>query len=80
MKELFFPLYVNEGELYEQLGVGKDKGRAIVQALLPHGFPKKDPVFNMYYFPAVKAFLDARNGLHEHAPISTIDGKECWSD
>ena len=73
-------LYVNDEQLYQLLGVGKDKGRIAVQALIPHGFPHKDPVFKLHYFPAVKAFLDHRNGLNGQSVSLTPDGEENWDE
>ncbi|WP_114007574.1 winged helix-turn-helix domain-containing protein [Cohaesibacter intestini] len=80
MQEKYLHLYVNDRQLCELLGVGNDKGRAIIKALLPHGFPEKDPIFKMYYFPAVKAFLDLRNGIIEQQPMSALDGEESWNE
>jgi hypothetical protein len=80
MTEKNLGLYVNDQQLYELLGVGKDKGRAVIDALLPLGFPPKDPIFKLHYFPAVRAFLDERHGLNGKPPTLTPDGKENWDD
>lgn len=73
-------LYVSDEQLCDLLGVGKDKGRIAFQELEIQGFPRKDKLFaNKRYFPAVKAFLDDRNGLgRESEPLLTQDGEENW--
>jgi hypothetical protein len=69
-------LYVSDEELRQRLGVGEDALRVAVKQLERNGFPKKDPLFSKKrYWPAVKAFLDRRNGLSVKAP-SAIDGQE----
>lgn len=45
-------------------------------AAAARGMPEKDPVTNRRYWPAVRAFLDRRAGLHHHAIPATIDGQE----
>lgn len=75
-------LYVSDEQLYALLGVGKDKGRTAFQVLENEGFPQKDPLFSdKRYYPAVKAFLDHRNGLGgQSEPLLTQDGEENWDE
>lgn len=57
-------LYLSEAELAARLGVPKDEWDAIAPKLERRGLPAPDPVFGgRRYWPAVKAYLDRRNGL-----------------
>ncbi len=74
-------LYVTEAECAERFGISTDEFKNIVPELTRQGFPLKDPLFNnRRYWPAVKAFLDKRNGLAS-AFVGTPgppDQKEPW--
>jgi hypothetical protein len=57
-------LFVSDTEMYRRLGVGPKTGRLAVQALEPHGFPLKQPLFgNKRYWPALRFFIDRYYGL-----------------
>lgn len=59
--------------------IGRDKFCEIVRALQLKGFPKPDPMFKgHYYLPAVRRWLDVRNGLAESDHVSVPNGKEKW--
>jgi hypothetical protein len=58
------PLYLDDAEIADRIGVGKDKWREIAPVLERAGLPRRDPLFcRRRYWPAVKAFLDRRSGL-----------------
>ena len=58
------PLFLTDKEIAARLGVGADDWAAIVRTLERSGLPEPDPLFGRRrYWPAVKAFLDARSGL-----------------
>jgi hypothetical protein len=52
--------YVSLTEMAKLLNVGVKRAR--VATRVP-GFPRKDPVYQKWYWPAVVAFNDRRNGL-----------------
>jgi hypothetical protein len=58
-------LYVSDAELIRRIGVPEKYMRKILPGLESnYGFPRKQPLFdNRRYWPAVKAWLDKRNGL-----------------
>jgi hypothetical protein len=58
-------LYVSDAELIRRIGVPEKYMRKILPGLeSSYGFPRKQPLFdNRRYWPAVKAWLDKRNGL-----------------
>jgi len=57
-------LYVTNAECAERIGISTDEFNAIEATLTKAGFPLKDPLFNnRRYWPAVRAYLDKRNGL-----------------
>ena len=75
------PLYPTEAEIGRELfgSVRWSEWRAIAPILERKGLPQIDPLFGARYWPAVKAFLDRRNGLSTTPIPSTVDGKENWS-
>lgn len=75
------PLYLSDAELIERLNCGEKRGRAAIRAMEREGFPQPDPLIGKRYFPAVKRFLDVRNGLapNSHAGFAP-DGEEHWDD
>lgn len=63
-------LYLLDSELIRRLGVPEKTFRNMVPALeSKFGFPEKEPLFGgRRYWPAVKAWLDKRNGLKVELP------------
>ena len=64
-------LYVTDAEMLRRIGVSEKIGRTAVKELERRQvFPAKDPLFgNKRYWPAVRAFLDARNGVTTTPPM-----------
>jgi len=58
-------LFVSDTEMFRRIGISEKIGRVAVRELEKRQvFPAKDPLFgNKRYWPAVRAFLDARGGL-----------------
>ena len=58
-------LYLSDAELIRRLGVPGKHMRKILPGLEKElGFPRESPLFgHRRYWPAVKAWLDKRNGL-----------------
>jgi hypothetical protein len=58
-------LFVSDTEMLRRIGVSKKIGRIAIRELEKRlAFPPKDPLFgNKRYWPAVRAFLDARGGV-----------------
>jgi hypothetical protein len=59
------PLYVSDKEIVRRLGLPVNSGRAMLRALAADPrFPKPDKMLgDKRYWPAVKLFLDRRNGV-----------------
>jgi hypothetical protein len=75
-----YPLYKTDTEIAELVGVGEKKWRANARVLEKSGLPAGDPLFaGRRYWPAVKAFLDRRNGLGGASALVT-DGEENWDE
>ena len=57
--------YLSDAELIRRLGVPEKHMRKILPGLeSKYGFPRKQPLFgDRRYWPAVKAWLDKRNGI-----------------
>lgn len=73
-------LFVTDAELIKRLGVDKKTGEIAIAGFErePH-FPFKDPLLGgRRYWPAVRAWLDARYGIAE--PLSVFDGEIDLSD
>jgi hypothetical protein len=58
-------LYVSDAEIARRLGLPINRGRVMLRALAAHpAFPKPDKLLgDKRYWPAVKQFLDKRNGV-----------------
>jgi hypothetical protein len=70
-------LYKTDTEIAELVGVGEKKWRANARVLEKSGLPAGDPLFaGRRYWPAVKAFLDRRNGLGANSSSLQPDGEE----
>jgi hypothetical protein len=69
-------LYLTDEQVADRLGIGVDKWRENARVLEPQGLPKRDPLFcRRRYWPAVRAFLDRRNGLATASPV-----KSSWEE
>lgn len=78
------PLYLSDAEIARRVGVGEDTWRSAVRALEREraGFPPRDRLFGgKRYWPAVKAALDAHNGIMPASAAGGFapDGQENWS-
>lgn len=63
-------LYLTDEQVAERIGVGVEKWRENARVLEAQGLPKRDRLFcSRRYWPAVKAFLDRRNGLGGRSPV-----------
>lgn len=71
------PLFAPDEDL-AQVVCGKNAGQwpSIAPLLEREGMPQIDPLFGGRYVPAVKAWLDAKNGLGEKP--GAADGPEEW--
>jgi hypothetical protein len=56
-------LYVNQDELLKRLSISEKAWGRARPALSRQGFPERDPIFNKWFWPAVKMFLYRRYGL-----------------
>jgi hypothetical protein len=63
-------LYVTDAEMLRRIGISEKIGRIAIRELEKRQvFPARDPLFgNKRYWPAVRAFLDARNGVTTTPP------------
>lgn len=63
-------LFVSDAEMYRRIGLSHKVLRVAVRELEKRQvFPAKDPLFgNKRYWPAVRAFLDARAGIGSAPP------------
>lgn len=58
-------LFVTDAECAERIGLTTEQFKIALPAATKSGFPIKDPLFaERRYWPAVKAWLDRRYGLH----------------
>lgn len=73
-------LYKTDAEIAGILGVASAKWSANAAALEKSGLPRRDPMFDgKRYWPAVRAFLDRRNGVTVEGAIPAgPDGEENW--
>jgi hypothetical protein len=72
------PLYASEDQIARAvLGAGGEKRwKEFASFQENHGLPKIDPFFGRRYVPAVKRFLDRREGLLDAPALTARDGKE----
>ncbi len=68
-------LFVSDTEMLRRIGISEKIGRVAIRELEKRQvFPPKDPLFgNKRYWPAVRAFLDARSGLGMEPPQAKGD-------
>ena len=69
-------LYLTDAELIRRIGVPEKEMRRMLPGLeTKYGFPPKQPLFGgRRYWPAVKLWLDKRNGLTMDPSFSTQRG------
>ncbi len=77
------PLFPKDTEIAAALyGDDKEAAKAFLTRI-PHlendGFPKASVVYGRRYWPAVKAYLDARMGVRAALPVAE-DGEENWNE
>lgn len=65
-------LFVTDAEMLRRIGISEKVGRNAIRDLEKRQhFPPKDPLFgNKRYWPAVRAFFDARGGVTVTPPRS----------
>ncbi|NKM55811.1 hypothetical protein GFL21_14940 [Rhizobium anhuiense] len=75
------PLYLSEASIAQRVLGSKAKTAwdALAVVWEREGLPRIDPMTGCRYWPAVRAFLDRRHGLHNAALPSTVDGAENWT-
>jgi hypothetical protein len=75
-------LYVNERELHRRINpmLAFDRFRAVVREAELRSFPKISASWGGRYWPAVKVWLDAENGIgaNDHAVTDAQDGPETF--
>lgn len=74
------PLYLSEADTASRvMGSTKRAEWAGIAAVLErHGLPRIDPMFGGRYWPAVRSYLDRRNGLGVAGATYAVDGEENW--
>lgn len=75
------PLFLNDRQLREIVAphIGLDRFRSILKALEAKGFPRANAQFGGRYYPAVRIWLDASNGLGKTVTVGMAeDGEENW--
>ncbi len=70
--------FLPEKEVAALIGLAGAAWEIAKQRLSRHGFPQPDPINNLYYVPAVKAFFDNRHSLADAPAPSNPDGEEKW--
>lgn len=73
-------LFVTDAQCAERLGLTLDQFKVALHAATQAGFPIKDPLFaDRRYWPAVRAWLDRRYGMHDGASqLGVVDEIEPW--
>lgn len=71
-------LFVSDAEMLRRIGISEKIGRIAIRELEKRQvFPPKDPLFgNKRYWPAVRAFLDARSGVTTTPPKAIYTPKD----
>jgi hypothetical protein len=75
-------LYLSEAAVAQRiLGTGAlPRWSGLATVLEREGLPRIDPLTGCRYWPAVRAFLDRRNGLSQASVLpTTADGAETWN-
>lgn len=76
----FDPLFLDERQVAERLGLSIDEWRATAVVLERSGLPRVDDLFGRRYWPAVKAYFDRRHGLGQSLSAAVADGRENWDE
>jgi hypothetical protein len=73
-------LYVRDDALRVRMAphLGSARFAKILAELEACGFPRRDPIFDGRYWPAVRAWLDHRHGVDDVAAPMAPDGRETW--
>lgn len=72
-------LYLTDAEIARRIGQQPAEWQATAALLEKDGLPRPDPLFgDRRYWPAVVAFLDARNGLAARLPEPSAESLERW--
>lgn len=72
-------LYLSDRQIAKELGIGADLWRKQAAELEREGLPRRDEGFGRRrYWPAVKAFLDRRNGLSDASDKPARTWSEHW--
>lgn len=72
-------LYLTDREIAARVMGGRSRDWEAVAVLLEReGLPRVDPIMGGRYWPAVRAFLDRRNGLRTASVAASADGDETW--
>lgn len=72
-------LYPSEAEIARLiLGDNASRWPELAKVEERSGLPMRDPLYGGRYWPAVKAYLDKRHGVSDHAPPAAADGGENW--
>ncbi len=73
-------LFVTEAQCANRLGLSLEQFKIALHAATQAGFPMKDPLFaDRRYWPAVRAWLDRRYGMHDGAgKFGAADQVEPW--
>lgn len=69
-------LFVCDAEVARRLGVSQDRLRNVAPSLESDGFPKRDPMMQGRYWPAVVAFWNRRYGVDKVDSSLQPDGEE----
>lgn len=74
------PLYLPEPVIAQRVLGPKSKTQWDALAIVweREGLPRVDPLTGCRHWPAVRAFLDRRHGVHQTALPSSADGLENW--
>jgi hypothetical protein len=75
-------LYLSEDQIARRvLGARKAKDWGMLVAVWEReGLPRIDALVGRRYWPAVRRWLDQRNGLLQECVPASADGKERWSE
>ena len=87
-----YPLYKSEQEIAARIGVGVKRWKSFAKTFERDGLPKPNPVIGKRYWPAIRKFLDAMEGVgqggiqYDHRAKENFDvprrskKKPRWSD
>lgn len=70
------PLYLDEAAIAARIGMTEAEWRSVSTLWERSGLPRIDPETGKRYMPAVRAWLDRRNGLGDNRAFIRRDGEE----